>query len=216
MRNDNLARELDLDGGGGSDVAERESRTVDSRPPADGIPGDEPELVRAVQEGDRRAFGRLVDRYLEEAYAVAVGILHRSHAAEDAVQNAFLRALDRIDDLEEGSPFGPWFFRVLRSVCYNARRRESRQPDTSIPPGTAGGSDPEAEALRRLDRVRVLDALGDLPERQRSAVLLYDVQGYSHAEIGDILGISPGTSRAHLHHGRKKLRRSLGREVLGG
>lgn len=185
------------------------------REPASGGDGprDEADLVLAVQEGSRRAFGRLVDRYLDEAFAVAVGILNRSHAAEDAVQNAFLRALDRIDDLEPGSPFGPWFFRVLRSVCYNARRREGRQPDATIPHGAAAASDPEAEAIRRLDRKRVLDALDGLPERQRSAVLLYDVQGYSHAEIGEILGISPGTSRAHLHHGRKKLRESLGEEV---
>lgn len=216
MTSDNLAREIEPAGAAEAGVAREESAAGGSGSAGEGIPDDEPALVRAVQEGDRRAFGRLVDRYLEEAYAVAIGILHRAHAAEDAVQNAFLRALDRIDDLEEGSPFGPWFFRVLRSVCYNARRRESRQPDSSIPPGTAAGSDPEAEALRRLDRVRVLDALGELPERQRSAVLLYDVQGYTHAEIGEILGISPGTSRAHLHHGRKKLRRSLGREVLDG
>lgn len=215
VRKDNLARSLEslpgadrADSGGSAGAADAEE--------AGGPPGDESDLVLAVQEGSRRAFARLVDRYLEEAYAVAIGILHRSHAAEDAVQNAFLRALDRIDDLESGSPFGPWFFRVLRSVCYNARRRESRQPDRDIPPGTSGGADPEEEALRRLDRARVLDALGELPERQRSTVLLYDIQGYSHAEIGEILGISPGTSRAHLHHGRKKLRRALGREVLDG
>jgi len=221
VTSDNLARELEAlpvgreaDSGTAREApASAEGSEAESR---GGTPGDEPDLVLAVQEGSRRAFGRLVDRYLEQAYAVAIGILHRSHAAEDAVQNAFLRALDRIDDLEPGSPFGPWFFRVLRSVCYNARRRESRQPDTSIPPGTSGSSDPEEEALRRLDRARVLDALGDLPQRQRSAVLLYDVQGYSHAEIGDILGISAGTSRAHLHHGRKKLRCALGEEVLDG
>lgn len=212
VASDNLARKLEALPAG------TESGTPDGEESSggDGVPEDEARLVLSVQEGNRRAFGRLVDRYLEEAYAVAVGILHRSHAAEDAVQNAFLRALDRIDDLEPGSPFGPWFFRVLRSVCYNARRRESRQPENSIPRGTAGGADPEEEALRRLDRARVLDALGDLPERQRSAVLLYDIQGYSHSEIGEILGISPGTSRAHLHHGRKKLRRALGAEVLDG
>ena len=212
MASDNLARKLDALPAG------PEATVPEDGEPSDGggVPEDEPRLVLSVQEGDRRAFGRLVDRYLEEAYAVAVGILHRSHAAEDAVQNAFLRALDRIDDLEPGSPFGPWFFRVLRSVCYNARRRESRQPDASIPPGTSGGADPEEEALRRLDRARLLEALGDLPERQRSAVLLYDIQGYSHSEIGEILGISPGTSRAHLHHGRKKLRQALGAEVLDG
>jgi len=218
---DNLARELEVlpDGpGAASDDAREAPAAADGSDTqrSDSTPEDEPELVLAVQEGNRRAFGTLVDRYLQQAYAVALGILHRSHAAEDAVQNAFLRALDRIDDLEPGSPFGPWFFRVLRSVCYNARRRESRQPDASIPPGTSGSSDPEEEALRRLDRARVLDALGELPQRQRSAVLLYDVQGYSHAEIGEILGISAGTSRAHLHHGRKKLRCVLGEEVLDG
>lgn len=217
MSSDSLARKLETLPTGGEAVAPGDGEPEDGEPAdGDGIPEDEPRLVLSVQEGNRRAFGRLVDRYLEEAYAVAVGILHRSHAAEDAVQNAFLRALDRIDDLEPGSPFGPWFFRVLRSVCYNARRRESRQPDSSIPPGASGGADPEEEALRRLDRARVLNALGDLPERQRSAVLLYDIQGYSHSEIGEILGISAGTSRAHLHHGRKKLRQALGPEVLDG
>ncbi len=215
MTKDNLARKLESPPGHDRAGA-GEPGGAPEPGEADGAPDDESELVLSVQEGSRGAFARLVDRYLEEAYAVAIGILHRSHAAEDAVQNAFLRALDRIDDLEPGSPFGPWFFRVLRSVCYNARRRESRQPDRDIPPGASGGSDPEEEALRRLDRARVLDALGELPERQRSAVLLYDIQGYSHAEIGEILGISPGTSRAHLHHGRKKLRRALGEEVLDG
>lgn len=212
----NLARELEVPRSAGERAGSHGDGDEPDREDGAGIPDDEPALVLSVQEGSRKAFGRLVDRYLDQAYAVAIGILHRSHAAEDAVQNAFLRALDRIDDLEPGSPFGPWFFRVLRSVCYNARRRESRQPDASIPPGTSGRSDPEEEALRRLDRARVLDALGELPDRQRSAVLLYDIQGYSHAEIGEILDISPGTSRAHLHHGRKKLRRALGREVLDG
>lgn len=215
MSSDSLARELES--------VSPAPGTGDERTPEEGEgdaetgrDGDEPALVRAVQEGSRRAFGSLVDRYLDEAYAVALGILERSHAAEDAVQNAFLRALRRIDDLEPGSPFGPWFFRVLRSVCYNARRKEKRQPDSSIPAGASGSSDPEAEALRRLDRARVIDALRELPERQRTAVLLYDMRGYSHAEIAEILEISRGTSRAHLHHGRKKLRQALGTEVLDG
>lgn len=210
MSRDNLARKLELPSPEESDAAD--GSRGDGRTTRD----DEPDLVRAVQEGSRPAFGRLVDRYLEEAYGVALGILHRSHAAEDAVQNAFLRALRRIDDLKPGSPFGPWFFRVLRSVCYNARRREKRQPDSSIPAGASARSNPEEEALRRLDRARVIDALQELPERQRTAVLLYDMQGYSHAEIGEILGISAGTSRAHLHHGRKKLRKALGTEMLDG
>jgi RNA polymerase sigma-70 factor (ECF subfamily) len=172
----------------------------------------EPALVRAVQDGDGVAFGRLVERYLDRAHAVALGILGDPHDAEDAVQDAFIRALERIDQLSPGSPFGPWFYRVLRSTALNFRRHEKLRSHESIPIGAATNSDPEAETLRRIDRETVLRALEQLPEMQRTAVTLYDLEGYSHQEIADILGIAPGTSRAHVHHGRKALQQLLGPE----
>jgi RNA polymerase sigma-70 factor (ECF subfamily) len=169
----------------------------------------EPELVQAVQTGDEIAFGLLVERYLDRAHAVALGILGEAHDAEDAVQDAFIRALERIDQLSPGSPFGPWFYRVLRSTALNLRRHEKLRSHGPIPVGAATGSDTEAEAIRRIDRQAVLEALGHLPEMQRTAVTLYDLEGYSHQEIAEILGIAPGTSRAHVHHGRKALRQLL-------
>ncbi len=171
---------------------------------------DEPELVAEVQQGDEVAFGRLVERYLDRAHAVALGILGDTHDAEDAVQDGFIRALERIDQLSPGSPFGPWFYRVLRSTALNLRRHEKLRAHEEIPFGAATDSDPEREALGRLDREAVLEALEQLPEMQRTAVALYDLEGYSHQEIGEILGIAPGTSRAHVHHGRKTLRQLLG------
>ncbi len=171
---------------------------------------EEQTLVRQVQNGSEDAFGNLVDRYLDEAYAIAVSVLRDVHDAEDAVQSAFIRALERIDQLKPGSPFGPWFYRVLRSTCLNLRRREALRRHEEIPVSAAGGPDPEKDLQRELTRERVVIALGELPEMQRLAVTLYDLEGYSHQEIGGILGIAVGTSRAHVHHARRALRRLIG------
>ena len=174
---------------------------------------EEQTLVRQVQNGSEDAFGSLVDRYLDEAYAIAVSVLRDAHDAEDAVQSAFIRALERIDQLKPGSPFGPWFSRVLRSTCLNLRRREALRRHEEIPVSAAGGPDPEKDLQRELTRERVVIALGELPEMQRLAVTLYDLEGYSHQEIAGILGIAVGTSRAHVHHARRALRRLIGPDV---
>ncbi len=174
---------------------------------------EEQTLVRQVQNGSEDAFGSLVDRYLDEAYAIAVSVLRDVHDAEDAVQSAFIRALERIDQLKPGSPFGPWFYRVLRSTCLNLRRREALRRHEEIPVSAAGGPDPEKDLQRKLTRERVVIALGELPEMQRLAVTLYDLEGYSHQEIAGILGIAVGTSRAHVHHARRALRRLIGPDV---
>ena len=171
---------------------------------------EEQMLVRQVQNGSEDAFATLVDRYLDEAYAIAVSVLRDSHDAEDAVQSAFIRALERIDQLQQGSPFGPWFYRVLRSTCLNLRRREALRSHDEIPVSAAGGPDPEKDLQQELTRERVVIALGKLPEMQRLAVTLYDLEGYSHQEIAGILGIAVGTSRAHVHHARRALRRLIG------
>ncbi len=174
---------------------------------------EEQTLVEQVQNGSEDAFGSLVDRYLDEAYAIAVSVLRDAHDAEDAVQGAFIRALERIDQLKPGSPFGPWFYRVLRSTCLNLRRREALRRHEEIPVSAAGGPDPEKDLQRELTRERVVIALGELPEMQRLAVTLYDLEGYSHQEIAGILGIAVGTSRAHVHHARRALRRLIGPDV---
>lgn len=171
---------------------------------------DEARLVEAVQDGDEEAFARLVRRYTDPGYAFALSILGEPADAEDALQDAFIRALDRIGQLSPGSPFGPWFYRVLKSTCLNLRRREELRRGEEIPASASGASDPEEEMETRMTRKRILSALEELPEMQRAAVTLYDLEGYSHREVAEILDIAPGTSRAHVHHGRNTLRDLLG------
>lgn len=171
---------------------------------------DEPGLVSLVQQGDAEAFDELVRKYTDRGYAVALSIVGNELDAEDAVQTAFIRALERIEQLRPGSPFGPWFYSVLRSTALNLRRREKLRTHDEIPAGAAGGPNPERDLQRSLLRSRVLAALAELPEQQRTAVTLYDLEGYSHNEVAEVLGVAVGTSRAHVHHGRRALRRSLG------
>jgi len=186
--------------GGSPDDADR----VDERG------ADEPELVEAVQKGDGRAFEKLVARYMDPAYAVSLSILRHEQDAEDAVQAAFIRALERIGQLRPGSRFGPWFYRVLRSTCLNLRRRELLRSHGEVPETARSAHDVHREFERREARARILEALEQLPERQRTAVLMYDLEGYDHADIAEILEIAVGTSRANLHHGRQALKRIIG------
>lgn len=185
-----------------------------AEPPDPGA--DEPGLVEAVQDGDLQAFSLFVTRYTDPAYAVALSILRHEQDAEDAVQAAFIRALERIGQLRPGSRFGPWFYRVLRSTCLNLRRREMLRTHSELTDTAASRDDPHREFERGYARERVLNALGQLPERQRTAVMMYDLEGYDHAEIAKILGIAVGTSRANLHHGRQALRRILGKAPGSG
>ncbi len=190
------------------------SERTETRDPDRGA--DEPGLVDAVQGGDAQAYSTLVTRYMDPAYAVALSILRQEQDAEDAVQAAFIRALDRIGQLRPGSRFGPWFYRVLRSTCLNLRRRESLRTHSELNETAASRDDPHRELERNLARTKVLDALSQLPERQRTAVLMYDLEGYDHAEISVVLEIAVGTSRANLHHGRQALRRILGGRADAG
>ncbi|MDX1577874.1 MAG: RNA polymerase sigma factor [Gemmatimonadota bacterium] len=171
---------------------------------------DEPAWVEAVQGGQLEPFSLLVARYMDPAYAVALSILRHEQDAEDAVQAAFIRALEKIGQLRPGSRFGPWFYRVLRSTCLNLRRREQLRSHSELTETASSGDDPHRTLERGRARERVLAALEQLPERQRTAVLMYDLEGYDHAEIAEVLDIAVGTSRANLHHGRQALKKILG------
>ena len=183
---------------------------------------DEPKLVEAVQSGDLNAFSPLVARYSSPAYAVALSILRHEEDAEDAVQTAFIRALDKIGQLRPGSRFGPWFYRVLRSTCLNLRRREmvrrrgSVGTEIDVQDMATSEENPHREFERTDARKRVLEALHQLPERQRTAVIMYDLEGYDHEDIAKVLDIAVGTSRANLHHGRKALKRVLKGTIESG
>jgi RNA polymerase sigma-70 factor (ECF subfamily) len=171
---------------------------------------DEAALADRARAGDLEAYATLVRAYLRTAFAVAYGILRQVEDAEDLVQDAFLKALQRLDRLRPGSPFGPWFYRLVTNEALNRRRWRARRETVPLPEAeTASGADPERDAERSALRRRLGALLDRLPPVQAAVVIMHDVQGYAHAEIATALGIPEGTSRSHLHHARKRLREWL-------
>lgn len=178
--------------------------------PAPAAPGDEAELVERVRGGDGHAFDTLATRYMRRAFSVAFRVLGQREDAEDLVQDTFLVVLQRIDTFEPGRAFAPWFFRILVNRGLNARKSRALRAVDEIPEtASSAGPSPEREAERSELRDRLRTALAALPERQRLVVELFDLEGFAGPEIAEILEISDGTVRWHLHEARKALRRTL-------
>jgi RNA polymerase sigma-70 factor (ECF subfamily) len=171
---------------------------------------DEPALVERVRAGDAAAFDTLVGRYLPRAFAVAFRVMGQKEDAEDLVQEAFMAVLQRIDRFEAGRPFAPWFFRLLVNRGLNARKARALRVVDEIPETAANpavGPDRDAERAELNDRLRL--AMLTLPERQRLIVEMFELEGFAGPEIAEILEISDGTVRWHLHEARKTLRKAL-------
>ncbi len=172
------------------------------------ISDEERELVSLARKGDERGFAGLVRLHQRRAYIVARSIVMTHEDAEDAVQDGFLRAYQALDRFDPSQTFAAWLNRIVANAALDlARRRKVRNaeelsetmPDVFRDPAEGG------ELRERLEA-----ALAQLPERARSVIVLHDVEGFTHAEIGEMLGIPGGTALSDLHHARQRLRGLLG------
>jgi RNA polymerase sigma-70 factor (ECF subfamily) len=168
----------------------------------------ERELVLLAQRGDRDAFAALVRLHERRAYAVARAIAATHEDAEDAVQDGFLHAYRALDRFRPEQAFGAWLHRIVANAALDiGRRRRVRDADTLSEAVSLPFRDPaEDDELRR----RLLAGLAAISDRQRAVIVLHDVEGFTHGEIGGMLGIPEGTARSDLHHARAALRRLLG------
>jgi RNA polymerase sigma-70 factor (ECF subfamily) len=164
-------------------------------------------LVARARAGDRGAFGVLVGRYAAAARRVARAVLGDPDDADDAAQDGLLSALVKLDQYDPSRPFGPWLLRIVANAATDRRRRRRvRRVEPLDPALVAGGTRPDTTVERRALGQRLREALAALPERRRLALVLFDVEGYSHAEIAAILGIPEGTVRSEVFHARRLLR----------
>lgn len=178
-------------------------------PPPSEIP--DAQLVRGAREGDPDAFSTLVERYMRGAYAVALSTVKHHEEAEDVVQEAFMVALQRLEECRDPHRFGGWLMTIVRNRGRNRLRRENLRTTDEIPvDASSPDPGPEREAERSDLRLRLERAVAALPEVQREVVLLHDLEGWKHREIADRLDIPSGTVRSHLHFARKALREELG------
>jgi len=170
-------------------------------------------LVARTLAGERQAFGVLVTRHQDRMLAYAKYMGFSDAQASDLVQDAFVRAFRHLKRCGDPERFAGWLFRILSNLCRTAgakRKRRSMQPLEEV--GAALPSDeptPEEAAEASWLRDKVREALDEVPEDQREALVLMYLQGYSVSEIEELTGASTSAVKMRLKRGREALKAEL-------
>ena len=173
-------------------------------------------LIHRAQDGDLTAFNSLVARFQDPVYSLALRMLASPEAAQDATQEAFIRAWRRIDTFR-GGRFQSWLFTIVANLSRDELRRRGRRPQTSLdaarddpdrPSLDPADEGPTPEAVAEQGDLRVLleRALAELPDEWREIVVLSDVQDLAYDEIARITGLPLGTVKSRLSRARGRLR----------
>jgi RNA polymerase sigma-70 factor, ECF subfamily len=178
---------------------------------------DDTALLRAHVAGDPDAFAELVRRHRDRLWAVALRTLDDREEAADAVQDALISAFRSADRFRGDSAVTTWLHRIVVNACLDRMRRRQARPTVPLPDtngrGLAAlGTAPPHDSDTSLT---VWRALAELPAEQRVALVLLDMQGYSVAEIAQILDVAEGTVKSRCARGRARLAVLLGHLRVG-
>jgi len=176
--------------------------------------GEDSELIPRVRGGDLAAFEALYDKYKGQVYRTALAITHDQSAAEDILQECFLRVYAHIDKIDVSLPLSPWIHRVVVNLSYNWVTKRQRWLPSSLGEvidqfvGDRYGS-PEYIWEREESQRIVQEAIHSLSFAQRVVVVLFYLNGFSLEEIAYILDCPVGTVKSRLYYARQNLRRKL-------
>ncbi len=167
----------------------------------------ERELIRRACRGDGRAVQALYDRYSPRVYAVVRRIAADDQLAEDYAQEAWIRAIRALPTFRGEARFSTWLHRIaVNSALQEVRKYRNRnQREVAMTDTVSVGPAPGDALLAR----RLQAALDELPPGMRQVLVLHDVEGYTHREIGEALGVASGTSKSQLFKARARMRAIL-------
>jgi RNA polymerase sigma-70 factor (ECF subfamily) len=173
-------------------------------------------LVRLTLGGDSAAFEQIILRYETRVMTLAARLLG---AREDVAQEVFLRAFKYLHRLDLQKPVEPWLMQITINVCRDTARQRQRQRRTFVeidgPETIDESADPYAGMARKQERIILQRALDSLPEKERLAILLRDVEGLSTAEVASLLQSSETTVRSQVSRGRLRLKVAVN-GLMGG
>ena len=185
------------------------------------MPSTDEELVTRSMGGDLDSFNQLVLRWERPIYALAYRVIGREEDARDVCQETFLRAFRALNGFKGQAKFSSWLYRIALNLCRDWIRRERRQPIAQAPEGVdiielAGESTPSESiedlvARREIGRA-VARAMAELPDEQRTAIILKEYHGLTFQEIADMLDCPLSTVKTRLYQGLSVLRRQLARD----
>ena len=167
--------------------------------------------VARAQAGDQTAFRELYREHAGRVYALCLRLTGDSRDAEERTQDVFVRLWDKLRSFRGDSAFSSWLHRLAVNVVLNERRTTSRRERRVMPaedPDNVAGAQHAAPLHLNIDLER---AIAELPDGAREVFVLYDIEGYGHGEIAELVGIAEGTSKAQLFRARRLLREKLER-----
>ena len=172
---------------------------------------DESGLVERAVSGDRLAFEKLYRLHRNRIYGLVWRLCGGDGAlAEDLLQESFIRAWQKLDSFRGDSKFGTWLHKLSANVALSDRRSRIRRLEREVVlDGAAERGATGEKDVYAGDRMDLEKAISRLPERARTVLVLYDIEGYSHAEIAEISGMAVGSSKAQLHRARNLVREEL-------
>ena len=180
------------------------------------------DIVARLRKGETRLFATLIGRYRDRGFSLALRILRNREDAEEALQDAFVRAYNGLAKFEGASSFGTWFYRILYNVCMTSlgnRKADAIYEDA----GEGGPPDPGTEpelpgdysGLEMRDLVSCVEAVvSRLPAKYASIISMFYVQELTYAEIGVVTGLPAGTVKTHLFRARLQLQKAVLRELI--
>ena len=192
-------------------------------PPDDSQPEDAV-LVERAQDGDREAFGQLVERYQEKVYSICYGKLKDEQDAMDVSQDVFVKVFRYLENFNRESSFYTWLYRIAVNTSIDFLRKQSRQAQVDYDDTIKRDEDVEGNDLlmpsrlginpdkafgRKELREKMLEALESLSEKHRTILNLREVEGLSYKELAEVLDISKGTVMSRLYHARQYFQEAL-------
>ena len=176
---------------------------------------DVAELLRLSKAGDLAAFEQIIGLHERRVFQTALGLLLRAEDAQDAAQEVFLRFYKYLHRFDEARQLAPWLYRITVNVCRTINRRRRKQAEVSLDELLAAGrvvaakpEDPFKELSLLEDQRFMVEALSRLPDKERAAIVLRDLQGISTREVARILGSSETTVLSQVSSARVKLKKS--------
>lgn len=166
------------------------------------------ELVEAVLDGDKTAQREFYDRHVDQVFALAWRMTGHEHSACDCTQTAFIRLFDKLRTFRGDAALSTWVHAVTVSVIADWRRDLARRRSREVDLEATADIPAPAESGGMIDET-VQRAIDELAARYRTVVVMHDIEGYTHDEIGAALGITAGASKVRLSRARRKLRAAL-------
>lgn len=176
---------------------------------------DDQTLVAQTLAGRPEAFGTLVERYDRAVYHLAFRTLRDQEEARDVAQEAFFKAFRSLRTFKPGAKFSTWIFAITYHASCDRLARRKRYSNDELPERADPGAGPELQTIASDEARRLRAAIAQLPEKYRTVITLYHLQGRQYEEIASVLEVPIGTVKTHLFRAKEQLRRILNNDAAG-